>query len=106
MQRRSLADIIMDKIREKEQGEARMAAGDDEDDDGMPPLPPKVGAWCQQSGDILEIRTPCRDFIPSGRGVVVDGGGDGDVGGCSGGDGDGSGVVVVDGGVIVVVDGI
>eukprot|EP00752_Nemacystus_decipiens_P017730 g15898.t1 len=45
MQRRSLADIIMDKIREKEQGEARMAAGDDledEDDGGMPPLPAKV----------------------------------------------------------------
>lgn len=43
MQRRSLADIIMDKIREKEQGEARMAAGADDDDDGMPSLPPKVG---------------------------------------------------------------
>ncbi|CAM9593694.1 unnamed protein product, partial [Scytosiphon promiscuus] len=45
MQRRSLADIIMDKIREKEQGEARaagMADGDDEDEDGMARLPPKV----------------------------------------------------------------
>lgn len=57
MQRRSLADIIMDKIREKEQGEARMAAGDDEDDDGMPPLPPKVGAWCLVLGlDSLACR--------------------------------------------------
>lgn len=44
MQRRSLADIIMDKIREKEQGEARMTGGEDEDDDGMPTLPPKVGS--------------------------------------------------------------
>lgn len=36
----------MDKIREKEQGEARAAGveGDDEDEeDGMPRLPPKVG---------------------------------------------------------------
>lgn len=46
MQRRSLADIIMDKIREKEQGEARAAGvgGDDEEEeDGMERLPPKVG---------------------------------------------------------------
>lgn len=45
MQRRSLADIIMDKIREKENGEARLAgaAGEEaEDESGMPRLPPKV----------------------------------------------------------------
>lgn len=49
MQRRSLADIIMDKIREKEQGEARLArdGGDDEEEDGMPRLPPKVRSWRQ-----------------------------------------------------------
>lgn len=43
MQRRSLADIIMEKIREKEEGEARLAGeGGDEDEDAMPRLPPKV----------------------------------------------------------------
>lgn len=59
MQRRSLADIIMDKIREKEQGEARMAAGDDEDDDGLPTLPPKVGVC------VLAILRLCWGARPS-----------------------------------------
>eukprot|EP00903_Cladosiphon_okamuranus_P017027 g15692.t1 len=57
MQRRSLADIIMDKIREKEQGEARIAAGDDGDDDGMPALPPKVVEVYGAIGKMLETYT-------------------------------------------------
>lgn len=50
MQRRSLADIIMDKIREKEEGQARAAGeeGDDEDEEGMPRLPPKVHIFVAQ----------------------------------------------------------
>ena len=52
MQRRSLADIIMVKIREKEEGEARAAGGggDDEDEEGVPRLPPKVRLFPTQDG--------------------------------------------------------
>lgn len=61
MQRRSLADIIMDKIREKEQGEARMAAGDDEDDDGMPTLPPKVSDFDSPATAVPLRSSPAAD---------------------------------------------
>eukprot|EP00904_Undaria_pinnatifida_P013536 jgi/Undpi1/9312/HiC_scaffold_26.g11770.m1 len=59
MQRRSLADIIMDKIREKEEGEARAAGGggDDEDDEGMPRLPPKVVEVYGSIGKLLKTYT-------------------------------------------------
>ncbi|CAM9496593.1 unnamed protein product [Ectocarpus sp. 4 AP-2014] len=59
-QRRSLADIIMDKIREKEEGETRaagMGGGDDEDEDGMPRLPPKVVEVYGAIGKMLKSYT-------------------------------------------------
>ena len=44
-ERRTLADMIMEKIEEKEAAAARAAAGEDDDDeDAEPALPPKVCA--------------------------------------------------------------
>lgn len=44
----------MEKIREKEEGEARATAGDaDDDEDGMPRLPPKVSS-CRSSTDTTQ----------------------------------------------------
>ncbi|CAM9649782.1 unnamed protein product [Ectocarpus sp. 13 AM-2016] len=58
-QRRSLADIIMDKIREKEEGETKAAGmgGGDEDEDGMPRLPPKVVEVYGAIGKMLKSYT-------------------------------------------------
>ncbi|CAM9805869.1 unnamed protein product [Choristocarpus tenellus] len=56
IQRRSLADIIMEKIREKEEREARAAMGD-EDDDREPELPAKVKEVYGAIGKLLKTYT-------------------------------------------------